>query len=57
MIQKIRDELVQSHNEVYVYREQSSIMSLQELYHLKNGVNKVLFESNSHDKNFNQAER
>ena len=48
------DELLNANNEVYVYREQSYDQSPR-VVSFKNGVNKVLFESNSHDKNFNQG--
>lgn len=48
------DELRSANNEVYVYREQSYDQSPR-IVSFKNGVNKVLFESNSHDKNFNQG--
>ena len=48
------DELRSANNEVYVFREQSYDQSPR-IVSFKNGVNKVLFESNSHDKNFNQG--
>ena len=48
------DELRRVNNEVYVYREQSHKESPR-IVSFKNGVNKVLFESNNHDKNFNQG--
>ena len=48
------DELRSANNEVYVFREQSYDQSPR-ILSFKNGVNKVLFESSSHDKNFNQG--
>lgn len=48
------DELRSANNKVYVFREQSYDQSPR-IVSFKNGINKVLFESNSHDKKFNQG--
>lgn len=48
------DELLSANNEVYVYREQSHSTSPR-LVCIKNGIKKILYQSNSHDKQYDQG--